>query len=184
MVFCYLVVFCLVRHSEHRHCRNAYKSGTIHTSPAQSTRIQVGPPSGVLKDVDAAAWKPKDVATTVLVDKSTARVTTGQRISLSTLESVQAVQKGSRTYYVYEHVSQGSPRPGNTQYETYRHAYSVSTTRPGLGGTPYIYSLSLACPEELWSELQAPFLTAVNSFTLTEPSGAYVAPDKDPWRFF
>lgn len=168
--------------STHAMSTTTHVTSTTHTHPFVA--YQVGPPSGVLKGIDTAAWQPKDVANTVLIDKSTARVTTGQRVSLSSLESVQSVQKGNTTYIVYEHVSQGSPRPGNTAYETYRHAYSVSATRPGLDGTPYIYSLSLACPEELWGELQVPFMTAVNSFTLVEPSSAYVAPDKDPWRFF
>ncbi len=66
----------------------------------------MGPPSGVLKGVSPTDWKPKDVANTVLVDKSTARVTSGQRISLSSIESVTAQQRDGLTYYVYEHVSQ------------------------------------------------------------------------------
>jgi hypothetical protein len=66
----------------------------------------VGPASGPLRGVEPSTWAPRTVALTVLADRSTARVTTGQRVSLSSVESAAAEQRDGQTYYVYEHVAQ------------------------------------------------------------------------------
>ena len=42
----------------------------------------------------------------VLIDRSTGRITSGQRVSLSSVEDSAAEQRDGVTYYVYEHVSQ------------------------------------------------------------------------------
>jgi hypothetical protein len=52
------------------------------------------------------------------------------------------------------HVSssmQGSPTVANPKAETYRHALAVTTTRPGLDGKPYLYTLNMSCPQVSWS---------------------------------
>jgi hypothetical protein len=112
--------------------------------------------------------------------------------------------------------------------------------RPGLDGTPYLYTLNLSCPEvrggcchgaclgcrearaaarvldcagkhgqaptarprahpkpllpaaapaaalaqRLWDVLSPRFGEAIASFRLVEPTRDYIAPDKDPWKFF
>ncbi|KAJ9505094.1 hypothetical protein QJQ45_008926 [Haematococcus lacustris] len=71
--------------------------------------VCVGPASGVLKDSPPESWKPLDVALTVLIDRSTSRLTTGQRFALNDVEEAHAEQRPSGTYFVYEHRSQVGP---------------------------------------------------------------------------
>eukprot|EP00877_Chromochloris_zofingiensis_P007690 jgi/Chrzof1/3174/Cz12g14170.t1_PPD5[v5.2] len=146
--------------------------------------MTVGPVSGVLKDSEPSQWKPMDVALTVLVDRSTARLSSGQRTALNDVEDIHVEERDGQKYWVYEHIAQGSPTIVNTQKETYRHALAVTTYRPGLDGTPYLYTLNLSCRQELWDDLAPQFQQAVGSFRLTETTSAYIAPDKDPWLFF
>ena len=42
--------------------------------------------------------------------------------------------------------------------------------RPGLKGTPYLYTLNLSCPEERWDELLPYYQQAIESFRLVQPS--------------
>jgi len=56
--------------------------------------------------------------------------------------------------------------------------------RPGLDGTPFLYTLNLSCPQELWDDVSAGFAKSVESFRLLPTTNRYVAPDQDPWRFF
>lgn len=122
----------------------------------------------------------------MLVDRSTARVTSGQRVSLNSIEAAERSTRGSppSSYFTYEHISQGSPNLRTASRESYRHALAVTAARPGLGGSPFLFTLNLACPQELWAELEGPFQKAVQSFGLVQPGLQYVAPDQDPWRFF
>eukprot|EP00775_Hariotina_reticulata_P002083 gene2083-2402_t len=143
--------------------------------------MTVGPASGVLKDVPQEQWRAKDVALTVLIDRSTARLSSGQRTALNDVEDVHTEERDGQTYYVFEHTSQGSPTIASRKAETYRHALAVSTTRPGLDGSPYIYTLNLSCPQALWKDLSGSFQIAVDSFKLLPTSDAYIAPDKNPW---
>lgn len=130
-----------------------------------------------------------------MVDKSTARVTNGQRVSLNSIEDAkQVVRKNTTTtnningddvYWEFEYVSQGSPTLRTTTKETYRHSLAVTGIRPGQEeGSLYLYTLSLSCPEDLYGELEGDFRHCIESFRLVEPGSEYVAPDKDPWRFF
>jgi hypothetical protein len=153
---------------------------------AVTVSLSVGPPSGTLRDGDPSNWTAMQVAQQVLVDRSTARVTSGQRVALNSIESAKLVKKGDgpRGYYVYEHISQGSPNLLSRSKETYRHSLAVTTTRPGLDGSPYLYTLNYSCPQELWDELIVGFEAGVDSFSLLPPGPSYVAPDQDPWRFF
>ncbi|CAG9466425.1 unnamed protein product [Pedinophyceae sp. YPF-701] len=146
--------------------------------------MSVGPAYGALARKEQAAWTAKDVAEAVLADKSTARVTTGQRVSLATIESAEAVEEGGVTYWRYETVSQGSPSQINRSKETYRHAYHVTAARPGLANTPFLYTLSFSAPEDVWVRLEPLLLEARNSFKMEATGKGYVPPDKDPWLFF
>lgn len=56
--------------------------------------------------------------------------------------------------------------------------------RPGLDGTPFLYTLNMSCPQELWEDALPGFQAGIASFRLLDPGPGYVAPDKDPWRFF
>jgi hypothetical protein len=42
---------------------------------------------------------------------------------------------------------QGSPTSYARERETYRHALAATAVRPGLDGTPYLYTLNLSCPQ-------------------------------------
>jgi len=151
---------------------------------AVTITVSVGPPAGTLRTTPPDQWTARQVAEQVLVDRSTARVTSGQRVSLSSVEVASMSEHDGIRYYVYEHVSQGSPNLISSQRETYRHAMAVTAARPGLDGSLFLYTLNLACPQELWADIELGFKASVASFTLSEPGRDYVAPDQDPWRFF
>ncbi|KAK9842313.1 hypothetical protein WJX81_006041 [Elliptochloris bilobata] len=146
--------------------------------------VSVGPASGTLKGRGMDEWTPKQVADTVLIDRSTARVSSGQRVSLHQIESAMAESRNGQPYFVYEHIAQGSPSIRSADRENYRRAWSVTATRPGLNGTPYLYTLTLSCPDEQWGAFGEGFRHSQASFRLTPPTQDYVPPDKDPWRFF
>lgn len=146
--------------------------------------MTVGPASGVLKELPEESWKARDVALTVLIDRSTARLSSGQRTALNDIEEVHKEERDGKAFFVYEHTSQGSPTVANPRPETFRHALAVTTTRPGLDGKPYLYTLNLSCPQGLWSELSGPFQQAVDSFKLMPTTQDYIPPDQNPWLFF
>ena len=108
----------------------------------------------------------------------------GQRIPLASVESVEAVQRDGGTYYVYETLQQGSPNLYDSSKDTYRVGLCVTGMRPGLEGTPYLYTLSVSAPSKAWPKLEGGFKEAVNSFKLLPTGKDYVPPDKDPWLFF
>lgn len=66
---------------------------------------------------------------------------------------------------------QGSPSIASRTRETYRHAWSVTGHRPGLDGTPYLYTLTLSCPDEQWPQMAPLYRAAQESFRLTAPTG-------------
>eukprot|EP00199_Chlamydomonas_sp_CCMP681_P002769 CAMPEP_0119108856 /NCGR_PEP_ID=MMETSP1180-20130426/15788_1 /TAXON_ID=3052 ORGANISM="Chlamydomonas cf sp, Strain CCMP681" /NCGR_SAMPLE_ID=MMETSP1180 /ASSEMBLY_ACC=CAM_ASM_000741 /LENGTH=312 /DNA_ID=CAMNT_0007094523 /DNA_START=21 /DNA_END=959 /DNA_ORIENTATION=+ len=150
-----------------------------------SISIAVGPASGVLKTIPPESWKPYDVALTVLVDRSTSRMTTGQRRTLNDVEEVHAEDRDGTRYVVYEHLSQGSPTVlENARKETYRHAYAVTTMRPDNEGTPFLYTLNVSCREVMWDDLQPLFKETIQSFALLPPTENYVSPDTNSWQFW
>ncbi|KIY93318.1 PsbP domain-containing protein 5 [Monoraphidium neglectum] len=155
-----------------------------HAAEFVTVSLTVGPASGVLKDAPQEQWRAKDVALTVLIDRSTARKTTGQRTALNDVEQSRVEERGGQKYYVYEHRAQGSATSFDRSPETFRHAVAATTVRPGLDGTPYLYTLNLSCPEGLWEDLSPRFLDSIESFRLLPTTNAYIPPDKDPWLFF
>lgn len=110
--------------------------------------MTVGPASGVLKDKPQAEWTAREVALTVLIDRSTARLSSGQRTALNDVEDARTEDRGAAgKVYVFEHLSQGSPTAADRSQETFRHALAATAVRPGMDGTPYLYTLNLSCPE-------------------------------------
>lgn len=146
--------------------------------------MTVGPAAGVLKERPPAEWRAREVASTVLIDRSTARVTNGQRVALNDVEEAHVEDRQGGRVFVYEHLSQGSPTPLERSKETYRHALAVTAVRPGMDGTPYLFTLNLSCRQEMWDDLQPVFQRCVDSFKLDTPSAAYIPPDQNPWLFF
>ncbi|GLC52390.1 hypothetical protein PLESTB_000623800 [Pleodorina starrii] len=146
--------------------------------------MNVGPASGALKGRSPAEWKPREVALTVLVDRSTARTTAGQRVALNDLQETHLETRDGLQYWVYEHISQGSPTITTRTRESFRHSLAVTSWRPAMDGTPYLYTLNLSCPEDLWPELEPLFRRSVESFAMLPTTRDYIPPDKDPWLFF
>eukprot|EP00798_Chlamydomonas_sp_ICE-L_P003868 gene3868-13931_t len=146
--------------------------------------ITVGPASGVLTEIDVEEWKPIDVALTVLIDRSTSRVSTGQRVAMNDVEDAYLMDKPDGRFYVYEHQSQGSPTPGNVKRETFRHALAATTMRKGGDGVEYLYTLNLSCREDMWPDLYPLFKESVDSFALTAPTDAFVSPEVNSWQFW
>ncbi|CAD7704721.1 unnamed protein product [Ostreobium quekettii] len=142
--------------------------------------VSVGPPAGELVDYDPEEWSPEAVAHSVLADRSTARKPTGERISLSTLQTVSSEVHDGQMYCYYEHISRGSPTVRNASRETFRHSLAVTAWRPGAGGDPYLYTLNLTAPEGLWRDLAPLYQGSVESFRLTAVTKDYVPPDKIP----
>ena len=64
----------------------------------------------------------------------------------------------------------GSPSIASRAKETYRHAWSVTSHRPGLDGKEYLYTLTLSCPDEKWPKLGPLYHEAQQSFRLTKPT--------------
>jgi hypothetical protein len=152
---------------------------------ALTVSVSVGPPAGSLRTTPFENWTAKQVAAEILADRSTARITSGQRVSLNTVEDAISVEKDGTIYYIYEHISQGSPTLATTSRETYRHSMAVTAARPGLEeGSLFLYTLNMACPQEKWAELESGYRHGVESFLLSKPGSEYVAPDQDSWRFF
>jgi hypothetical protein len=151
---------------------------------AVTVSVSVGPPSGTLRTTKPEEWTAKQLAEQVLLDRSTGRVSSGQRVSLSTVEDAQFVTKNGIQYCLYEHVSQGSPTLISNSGTTYRHARAVTVARPGLDNELYLYTLNVSCPQERWEDLEEPFMRAIQSFTLDKEGPNYIAPNQDPWMFF
>lgn len=151
---------------------------------AVTISVSVGNPAGTLRTTKREDWTAKQLAEQVLLDRSTGRITSGQRISLATVEDAKFVTKGGELYCIYEHVSQGSPTLLSQTGTTYRHARAVTAARPGLDDELFLYTLNLSCPEERWADLEEPFMKAVESFTLLTPGKEYIPPNQDPWKFF
>ena len=107
-------------------------------------------------------------------------------MALATVESVTPSinPADGAPRWTYEHATQGSPSTRSTSRETYRRAWAVTTVRKGKKGTPFLYTLNLACPQDLWPALGPAFRKAADSFVLEAGTRAYVPPDQDPWRFF
>ena len=80
------------------------------------------------------------------------------------------VSKGSQTCTLICCTMQGSPNMANPNKETFRHAISVTAWRPGLKGTPYLYTLNLSCPDEAWDKYGQLYQQAAESFKLLDPS--------------
>ena len=97
----------------------------------------------------------------MLADRSTSRVTAGQRVALNSVEDAAAEDRDGQTYWVYNHYSQGSPNLLSPERETYRRATAVTAVREGRNDhVPYLYTLNFACPSEIWDDMEPMFRKA------------------------
>ncbi|CAI0444501.1 unnamed protein product [Linum tenue] len=142
--------------------------------------INIGPPNvEFIKSKDKSSWNAKDVADSVLSDKSALRVTSSQRLAESSLLDAHTTEIDGQPYWVYEYLVRKSPTKNVQEPSLYRHYVASTFERDG-----YLYSLSASTLNKQWDKM-GPFLErAVSSFRLLPPTDEYVPPFKDPWRFW
>ncbi|CAN6583574.1 unnamed protein product [Malus baccata var. baccata] len=122
--------------------------------------ISIGPPnSKIIKSQDKSTWTAKDVADSVLADKSALRVTSTQRQAESQVLDA--------------HTGEGD------ESTNYRHYVASTTERDG-----YLYSINASTLNKQWNIVGPILQKTVASFHLLPPTENYVPPFKDPWRFW
>lgn len=142
--------------------------------------VTVGPPNiQILKSKDKSAWDARDVADSVLSDKSALRVTSSQRLAESSVLDAHSSDIDGQQYWYYEYLVRKSPTKTAQEGNLYRHYVASTSERDG-----YLYSLSASTLSKQWDAM-GPFLQkTVESFRLLPPTENYVPPYKDPWRFW
>ncbi|GMI97606.1 PsbP domain protein 5 [Hibiscus trionum] len=142
--------------------------------------VSIGPPNiQFLKSKDKKTWEAKDVADSVLSDKSALRVTSSQRMSESSVLDAHTSEIDGELYWYYEYLVRKSPTKSAQDANLYRHYVASTAERDG-----YLYSLSASTLNNEWTKM-GPFLEqTVASFRLLPPTDNYVPPYKDPWRFW
>ncbi|XP_073014933.1 psbP domain-containing protein 5, chloroplastic isoform X2 [Primulina eburnea] len=142
--------------------------------------VQIGPPNSLfLRSKDKSTWSPKDVAESVLADKSALRVTSTQRMDESSVLDAHSSIIDGESYWYYEYLVRKSPTQSSQEPNLYRHFVASTAARDG-----YLYSLNASTLSRQWDKM-GPFLEkTVASFRLLPPTENYVPPFKDPWRFW
>ncbi|KAG6649520.1 psbP domain-containing protein 5, chloroplastic-like isoform X2 [Carya illinoinensis] len=142
--------------------------------------VSIGPPnSQFIKTKDKRTWTAKDVADSVLSDKSALRVTSSQRMAESSVLDAHSSEIDGEPYWYYEYLVRKSPTKIAQEPNLYRHYVASSAERDG-----YLYSLNASTLGKQWNKM-GPFLEkTVASFRLNPPTENYVPPYKDPWRFW
>ncbi|CAL5359062.1 unnamed protein product [Camellia sinensis] len=142
--------------------------------------ISIGPPnSQFLKSKDKSTWSVKDVADSVLSDKSALRITSSQRMAESSVLDTHSSEIDGEPYWYCEYLIRKSPTKTVQESNLFRHYISSTCERDG-----YLYSLSASTLNKQWN-VMGPFLEkTAASFRLLPPTENYVPPYKDPWRFW
>lgn len=142
--------------------------------------VSIGPPnSQFIKTKDKKTWTAKDVADSVLSDKSALRVTSSQRMAESSVLDAHSSEIDGEPYWYYEYLVRKSPTKTAQEPNLYRHYVASTVERDG-----YFYSLNASTLSRQWNKM-GPFLEkTVASFRLIPPTENYVPPYKDPWRFW
>lgn len=142
--------------------------------------VTVGPPNlSYIKSKDKSKWTAKDVADSVLADRSSLRVTSSQRLEESSVLNTHSSEIDGEMYWYYEYLVRKAPMKLTDKSNIYRHYLASTAERDG-----YLYSISASTVSPRWEKV-GPFLEkAVSSFRLLSPTENYVPPYKDPWRFW
>ncbi|KAH1057443.1 hypothetical protein J1N35_035508 [Gossypium stocksii] len=173
--------------------------------------VSIGPPNvQFLKSKDKKTWAAKDVADSVLSDKSALRVTSSQRMSESSVLDAHASEIDGELYWYYEYLVRKSPTksvsvPFSTviisakicqpsflwsvdAFNGYLQAQEANLYRHYIASTAeregYLYSLSASTLSKEWTKMGPLLEQTVASFRLLPPTDNYVPPYKDPWRFW
>ncbi|KAM1313169.1 hypothetical protein ACFX2F_017232 [Malus domestica] len=142
--------------------------------------ISIGPPnSKIIKSQDKSTWTAKDVADSVLADKSALRVTSTQRQAESQVLDAHSGEIDGRPYWYYEYLVRKAPTKTADESTNYRHYMASTTERDG-----YFYSINASTLNKQWNIVGPILQKTVASFHLLPPTENYVPPYKDPWRFW
>ncbi|KAF9613147.1 hypothetical protein IFM89_005718 [Coptis chinensis] len=142
--------------------------------------VSIGPPnSQFLKMNDKNTWDAKDVADSVLSDKSALRVTSAQRKAESSVLDTHVNEIDGEPYWYYEYLVRKSPTNSAQESNLYRHYVASTAERDG-----YLYSLNASTLSKKWPLIGPVLEQTVASFRLLPPTDNYVPPFKDPWRFW
>ncbi|TXG62079.1 hypothetical protein EZV62_013442 [Acer yangbiense] len=142
--------------------------------------VSIGPPNfDLIKSKDKSTWSAKDVADSVLSDKSALRVTSSQRMDESSVLDAHTSEIDGEPYWYCEYLVRKSPTNLAQEPNLYRHYVASTVERDG-----YFYSVNASTLGKQWNKM-GPFLEkTVSSFRLLPPTENYVPPYKDPWRFW
>lgn len=142
--------------------------------------ITIGPPNPIfLKSTDKSTWNAKDVADSVLSDKSALRVTTTQRMAESSVLDAHTSDIDGEPYWYYEYLVRKSPTKTVQDSNIFRHYLAASVERDG-----FLYSMNASTLNKQWDMMGPVLEKTVASFRLLPPTANYVPPGKDPWRFW
>ncbi|MED6180033.1 PsbP domain-containing protein 5, chloroplastic, variant 2 [Stylosanthes scabra] len=142
--------------------------------------VTIGPPnSSIIKTTDKSKWTAKEVADSVLSDKSALRVTSSQRLAESSVLDTHSGEIDGEPYWYYEYLVRKSPIKVTPDSSVYRHYIASTAERDG-----YFYSISASTLSPQWEKMGAILEKTVSSFRLLMPTENYVPPYKDPWRFW
>ncbi|XP_074590506.1 psbP domain-containing protein 5, chloroplastic isoform X2 [Curcuma longa] len=92
--------------------------------------VSIGPPnSRYLTSNDKSSWNAKDVADSVLADKSSLRITTGQRMAESSVLDSHSVIVNEQPYWYYEYLVRKSPTKSAPEPNLFRHNVASTAER-------------------------------------------------------
>ncbi|XP_019179142.1 PREDICTED: psbP domain-containing protein 5, chloroplastic [Ipomoea nil] len=141
--------------------------------------VTIGPLNSQFLKSEKSSWSAKDVADSVLADKSALRVTSTQRLAESSLLDAHSSKIDGDAYWYFEYLVRKSPTKTALESNLFRHYVASTAERDG-----YLYTLSASALGKQWDQM-GPFLEkSVASFRLLPPTENYVPPYKDPWRFW
>ncbi|OUZ99694.1 Photosystem II PsbP [Macleaya cordata] len=142
--------------------------------------VSIGPPNlQFIKSKDKNTWNAKDVADSVLSDKSALRVTSAQRKAESQVLDTHSTNIDGEPYWYYEYLVRKSPTNSVQESNIFRHYIAATAERDG-----YFYSLNASTLGKKWDFMGPVLEKTVGSFRLLPPTNNYVPPYKDPWRFW
>ncbi|KAE9452260.1 hypothetical protein C3L33_15833, partial [Rhododendron williamsianum] len=94
--------------------------------------VTIGPPNAeFLKLKDKSTWSAKDVADSVLADKSALRITSSQRMAASSVLDAHSSDVDGEPYWYYEYLIRKSPTKTAPESNLYRHYISSTAERDG-----------------------------------------------------
>ncbi|KAL8139225.1 hypothetical protein V2J09_005246 [Rumex salicifolius] len=142
--------------------------------------VSVGPPNSTfLKSKDKGTWTAKDVADSVLSDKSALRVTSSQRMAESSILDTHSSDIDGQPYWYYEYMVRKSPTRSFQESNVFRQYIASTAERDG-----FLYTLNASTLSKQWDVMGPVLKKTVESFRLLPPTDNYVPPFKDPWRFW